>query len=58
MVMSYVLANLVPNSLGRRGFLLTISSSNNEENLTGYATLYDCTAADLNPIGSLGKNDI
>ena len=56
--MSYVLANLVPNSLGRRGFLLTISSSNNEENLTGYATLYDCTAADLNPIGSLGKNDI
>lgn len=38
------------------GFLLNLSSGNLDESLVGYLTKYDCSSADLAPIGSLSKN--
>lgn len=35
-----------------------MGSSNLDESLRGYYTKYDCSSADLNPIGSLTKNDL
>jgi len=61
MVLSYLMAQLVPWSKdgnGNAGFLLVLGSSNIAEGLRGYLTKYDCSAADLNPIGGINKTDI
>lgn len=36
---------------GKQGFLLVLGSANVDEALRGYLTKYDCSAADINPIG-------
>jgi NAD+ synthase (glutamine-hydrolysing) len=58
MVFSYVLAQLLPWVRGQKGFLLVLGSANVDECLRGYFTKYDCSSADLNPIGSISKKDI
>lgn len=37
---------------------LVLASGNVDEALVGYLTKYDCSSADLNPIGSISKNDL
>lgn len=58
MVMAYLFAQLTPWVRGRRGFLLVLGSANVDEALRGYMTKYDCSSADLNPIGSISKGDL
>jgi len=58
MVTAYFLAQLVPWVRGKSGFLLVLGSSNVDESLRGYMTKYDCSSADLNPIGSISKTDL
>lgn len=54
-----MLAQLSPShSLNSNGFLLVLGSSNIDEGLRGYFTKYDCSSADLNPIGGINKNDL
>lgn len=43
---------------GRPGGLLVLGSANVDEALRGYMTKYDCSSADINPIGSISKNDL
>ena len=38
----------------RNGFLLVLGSANVDEGLRGYLTKYDCSSADINPIGAAG----
>ncbi|KAL3312674.1 Glutamine-dependent NAD(+) synthetase [Cichlidogyrus casuarinus] len=57
MVLAYLMAQLIPwrdNSSGR----LVLSAANLDETLRGYFTKYDCSSADLNPIGCISKRDI
>ena len=56
--MAYLFAQLTPWCRGRRGFLLVLGSANVDEALRGYMTKYDCSSADLNPIGSISKGDL
>ena len=50
---------LLPWVRGRStGFLLVLGSANVDEGLRGYMTKYDCSSADLNPIGSISKLDL
>jgi len=58
MVFGYLLAQLLPWTEGRQGFLLTLGTANLEEGLTGYITKYDCSSADINPLGSISKKDL
>ena len=58
MVFAYLLAQLLPWSRGRRGGLLVLGCGNVDEGLRGYYTKYDCSAADINPIGSISKEDL
>lgn len=58
MVMAYLLAQLTPWVRGRSGFLLVLGTANVDESLRGYMTKYDCSSADLNPIGSISKMDL
>ena len=58
MVVGFFMAQLVPWSRGEQGFLLVLGSSNIAESLFGYLTKYDCSAADLNPIGGINKSDL
>lgn len=58
MVLSYLLAQLVPWVRGRSGFLLVLGSANVDECLRGYLTKYDCSSADINPIGGISKGDL
>lgn len=58
MVTAYLFAQLLPWVRGRQGFLLVLGSANVDEGLRGYMTKYDCSAADLNPIGSISKGDL
>eukprot|EP00158_Paraphelidium_tribonemae_P006552 Partr_v1_DN27880_c1_g1_i10_m23172 putative glutamine-dependent NAD len=58
MVLGYFLAQLVPWTIGSKGGLLVLGSANVDECLRGYFTKYDCSSADLNPIGSISKRDI
>eukprot|EP00606_Chrysophyceae_sp_TOSAG23-5_P001206 GSChrysophyteH2.ASY1.ANO1.842.1 assembled CDS len=64
MVMSYMLAQLIPwirqirSDPIQNGFLLVLGSGNVDEALRGYLTKYDCSSADLNPIGGICKNDL
>ncbi|KAJ3410590.1 glutamine-dependent NAD(+) synthetase [Chytridiales sp. JEL 0842] len=59
MVLSYTLAQLLPWHRGRTsGSLLVLGSANVDETLRGYFTKYDCSSADLNPIGGISKKDL
>ena len=58
MVTAYLFAQLLPWVRGRSGFLLVLGSANVDEGLRGYMTKYDCSAADLNPIGAISKGDL
>ena len=58
MVLSFVLAQLMPWVRGRSGFLLVLGSANVDEGLRGYMTKYDCSSADINPIGGISKGDL
>ncbi|TIA90965.1 hypothetical protein E3P99_01305 [Wallemia hederae] len=58
MLLSYLFAQLLPWVRGRPGGLLVLASSNVDECLRGYLTKYDCSSADLNPIGSISKTDL
>ncbi|CAI5473619.1 unnamed protein product [Closterium sp. Yama58-4] len=40
------------------GFLLVLGSANVDEGLRGYLTKYDCSSADINPIGGISKTDL
>ena len=41
-----------------QGGLLVLGSANVDEALRGYYTKYDCSAADINPIGGINKRDL
>ncbi|CAI5995098.1 unnamed protein product [Closterium sp. NIES-64] len=43
---------------GGGGFLLVLGSANVDEALRGYLTKYDCSSADINPIGGISKTDL
>eukprot|EP01042_Synura_sphagnicola_P004404 gene4404-5581_t len=66
MVVAYLFAQLLPwvRSLGSGGggsgggFLLVLGSSNVDEALRGYFTKYDCSSADIAPIGGICKQDL
>lgn len=58
MVVGYLIAQLGLWTRGRQGNLLVLGSANVDECLRGYVTKYDCSAADINPIGGISKNDL
>ncbi|KAM0247869.1 hypothetical protein ACHAQJ_009685 [Trichoderma viride] len=60
MVIAYYYAQMLPTVRQRPGggALLVLGSSNVDECLRGYLTKYDCSSADLNPIGSISKSDL
>ena len=58
MVLAYALGQLIPNPSGGRGGLLILGSANVDECLRGYLTKYDCSSADINPIGGISKTDL
>ncbi|KAG0007070.1 glutamine-dependent NAD(+) synthetase [Modicella reniformis] len=58
MVLAYLLAQLLPWVRGRSGSLLVLGSANVDECLRGYFTKYDCSSADINPIGGISKADL
>lgn len=37
---------------------MVLGSANVDEQLRGYLTKYDCSSADINPIGGISKNDL
>lgn len=60
MVIAYLFAQLLPTVRARRnsGSLLVLGSANVDECLRGYLTKYDCSSADINPIGGISKTDL
>eukprot|EP00929_Paragymnodinium_shiwhaense_P050149 TRINITY_DN25276_c0_g1_i1.p1 TRINITY_DN25276_c0_g1~~TRINITY_DN25276_c0_g1_i1.p1 ORF type:complete len:777 (+),score=137.91 TRINITY_DN25276_c0_g1_i1:84-2414(+) len=63
MVMAYFMAQLMPWATDQGeapgwGSLLVLGSANVDEALRGYYTKYDCSAADINPIGGINKRDL
>ncbi|KAI0825506.1 glutamine-dependent NAD(+) synthetase with GAT domain-containing protein [Irpex lacteus] len=58
MVLAYLFAQLLPWVRGRNGGLLVLGSANVDESLRGYFTKYDCSSADINPIGAISKVDL
>lgn len=54
----YLFAQLSTWVDGRHGALLVLGSANVDESLRGYLTKYDCSAADVNPIGGISKTDL
>ncbi|EJD43706.1 glutamine-dependent NAD(+) synthetase with GAT domain-containing protein [Auricularia subglabra TFB-10046 SS5] len=58
MVLSYLFAQLLPWVRGKNGGLLVLGSANVDESLRGYLTKYDCSSADINPIGGISKTDL
>ncbi|KAL6579248.1 hypothetical protein OROMI_009464 [Orobanche minor] len=58
MVLAFMLASLLPWVHSKPGFYLVLGSSNVDEGLRGYLTKYDCSSADINPIGSISKHDL
>ncbi|KAF5003982.1 hypothetical protein FDECE_9522 [Fusarium decemcellulare] len=57
MVTAYEFAQILPTTreLAGGGSLLVLGSANVGEALRGYMTKYDCSSADINPIGSIDK---
>uniref|UniRef100_A0A1A8PI30 Glutamine-dependent NAD(+) synthetase n=3 Tax=Nothobranchius TaxID=28779 RepID=A0A1A8PI30_9TELE len=58
MVLAYLFAQLSLWTRGKPGGLLVLGSANVDESLTGYFTKYDCSSADINPIGGVSKTDL
>eukprot|EP01112_Ceratiomyxa_fruticulosa_P017654 TRINITY_DN5544_c0_g2_i1.p1 TRINITY_DN5544_c0_g2~~TRINITY_DN5544_c0_g2_i1.p1 ORF type:complete len:705 (+),score=141.82 TRINITY_DN5544_c0_g2_i1:93-2207(+) len=58
MVLSYLMAQLLLWKENRPGSLLVLGSANVDEALRGYMTKYDCSSADVNPIGAVSKMDL
>ncbi|KAI5838087.1 hypothetical protein DFP73DRAFT_565719 [Morchella snyderi] len=58
MVLAYLFAQLLPWVRGKQGGLLVLGSANVDECLRGYLTKYDCSSADINPIGGISKTDL
>ncbi|KFY88121.1 hypothetical protein V498_06902, partial [Pseudogymnoascus sp. VKM F-4517 (FW-2822)] len=67
MVLSDLFAQLLPTVRGRNknnpenqnpGGLLVLGSANVDESLRGYLTKYDCSSADIIPIGGVAKQDL
>ncbi|TKY84625.1 hypothetical protein EX895_006527 [Sporisorium graminicola] len=58
MLLAYMFAQLVPWVRGTWGGLLVLGSANVDESLRGYLTKYDCSSADINPIGGISKTDL
>ncbi|XP_071496482.1 glutamine-dependent NAD(+) synthetase-like [Diadema antillarum] len=58
MVLSYLFAQLGLWSQDRPGGLLVLGTANVDESLRGYFTKYDCSSADINPIGGISKTDL
>lgn len=59
MVLAYLFALLLPWVRGSsNGGLLVLGSANVDEALRGYLTKYDCSSADINPIGGISKTDL
>ncbi|KAF9531775.1 hypothetical protein CPB83DRAFT_848706 [Crepidotus variabilis] len=58
MVLAYMFAQLLPWVRGKNGGLLVLGSANVDESLRGYLTKYDCSSADINPIGGISKTDL
>ncbi|EIN09648.1 glutamine-dependent NAD(+) synthetase with GAT domain-containing protein [Punctularia strigosozonata HHB-11173 SS5] len=58
MVLAYMFAQLLPWVRGKYGGLLVLGSANVDESLRGYLTKYDCSSADVNPIGAISKTDL
>ena len=58
MVLAFMFAQLMPWVSGRPGFLLVLGAANVDEGLRGYLTKYDCSSADINPIGGISKGDL
>lgn len=58
MVLSYLFAQLLPWTRNKQGGLLVLGSANVDECLRGYLTKYDCSSADINPIGGISKTDL
>ena len=58
MLLSYLFAQLLPGHRGTGKYLLVLGSANVDEALRGYMTKYDCSSADLNPIGGISKLDL
>lgn len=58
MVFAYMMAQLIPVTINKPGFLLVLGTGNLDEGLRGYLTKYDCSSADVNPIGGINKKDL
>ena len=60
MVLAYLFAQLLPwvRRIPNAGSLLVLGSANVDECLRGYLTKYDCSSADINPIGGISKTDL
>jgi len=58
MVLAYLFAQLMLWVRERPGGLLVLGSANVDEALRGYMTKYDCSSADVNPIGGISKADL
>ncbi|KAJ8250144.1 hypothetical protein COCON_G00220660 [Conger conger] len=58
MVLAYLFAQLSLWARGKPGGLLVLGSANVDESLMGYFTKYDCSSADINPIGGISKSDL
>lgn len=58
MVLAYTMALLIPWIRNIPGGLLVLGSANVDESLRGYFTKYDNSSADINPIGSISKEDL
>ncbi|OXB59573.1 hypothetical protein ASZ78_010087 [Callipepla squamata] len=58
MVLAYLFAQLALWTRGMPGGLLVLGSANVDESLRGYLTKYDCSSADINPIGGISKTDL
>ena len=55
MLTAYMFATAGPWARGDYGTLLVLGSANSDEHNRGYNDRYDCSAADINPIGSADK---
>lgn len=58
MVVSYLLAQMLPWTKNEKGHLLVLGASNIGEGLRGYYTKYDTSSADINPIGGINRSDM
>lgn len=58
MVLTYFCAQLIPVVEGKERPLLVLGTANLDEGLRGYFTKYDNSSGDLNPIGSVCKEDL